>query len=73
MLFDCVDHFIHECGGLKGMFSRVVKDTMARYIGWEGLIDIESVVCVRTFILTMKCDLGKGKMEKDISSSFQKA
>ena len=50
-VLDCVVDFMHECVDFKGMFSRVVKDSMGR------LVDIQSVVCVRTYILIMICDL----------------
>ena len=49
-VLDCVVDFMHECGDFKGMFSRVLEGSMGR------LFDIQSV-CVRTYIVTMICDL----------------
>ena len=51
VFLDCVVDFMHECGDFKRMFSRVLKGSMGR------LVDIESVVCVRTYIVTMICGL----------------
>jgi len=31
-VLDCVVDFMHECGDFKGMFSRVLKDSMGRLL-----------------------------------------